>query len=137
MRSDARKRLTPDSIIIPLPWTRPPVSLNDRQHYRVKALAMATAKAEAAAAISQAEIAPIVGAEVTLHYRVADRRRCDPDNLAGALKAALDALVATGVLPRDDWVHVPAAHQRIHPPNGDPAAMWLELHSITTYQETT
>jgi hypothetical protein len=30
-------------------------------------------------------------------------------------------------LPDDSWVHVPAATCRIHPPNGEPAAMWLEL----------
>jgi len=115
------------TIVIPLPWTKPPQSLNDRQHHHVKALATAKALAEACEAVRAADVPPLVGAEVTLHYRVPDKRRRDADNLAPCLKVVQDALVFEGVLPDDSWVCVPHSGQTIHPPNGEPAAMWVEL----------
>jgi hypothetical protein len=121
--------------IIALPWNRPPLSQNDRdERARGGARKIADAKAQACAAVRAAHLTPIVGAEVTLHYRVPDRRRRDADNLAVVLKVVQDALVIEGVLPRDDWVHVPRSGCVIHPPNGQPAAMWLELESITFYE---
>lgn len=121
-----------DEIRIELPWRTPPLSQNDRQHHHVKAKLVASALEAARWSIRAARLQPLVGAEVTLHYRVPDRRRRDADNLAVVLKVCQDALVAEGILPRDDWVCVPASGQRIHPPDGQPA-MWLELTSITSY----
>jgi hypothetical protein len=115
------------TIIIPLNWTSPPLRQNDRQHHMVKAKAFAAALDEARWAIRAANVTPLIGADVTLHYRVPDRRIRDADGLAPTLKAALDALVAEKVLPRDDWVYVPSATCRIHPPNGEGAAMWVTL----------
>jgi hypothetical protein len=43
------------------------------------------------------------------------------------LKVVQDALVLCAVIPDDSWVSVPSATCRIHEPNGEPAAMWLEL----------
>jgi Holliday junction resolvase RusA-like endonuclease len=123
------------SILIPLPWTSPPISQNDRQHHHVKAKAVAAALVEARLAIRAAQIAPIVGAEITLHYRVPDKRRRDADNLAVTLKAAQDALVAEGVIPRDDWVHVPRSGCEIHPPSAEGPAMWLELSDVMEFEE--
>ena len=122
------------SIRIPLPWTSPPVSQNDRQHHHVKAKAVARALAEARLAIRAAQVEPIVGAVVTLHYRVPDLRRRDADNLAVVLKVCQDALVAEGVIPRDDWIHVPSSGCTIHPPDA-PAAMWLVLSDVTEFED--
>lgn len=122
------------SIRIPLPWTSPPVSQNDRQHHHVKAKAVARALAEARLAIRAAQVEPIVGAVVTLHYRVPDLRRRDADNLAVVLKVCQDALVAEGVIPRDDWVHVPSSGCTIHPPDA-PAEMWLVLSDVTEFED--
>jgi len=117
------------SILIPLPWSKPPLTGNDRGHTRFSRFTRV--KAEAETAIRDAATRPIIGANITLHYRVPDRRRRDADNLAPTLKAVQDALVATGVLPRDDWVCVPSATCRIHEPDGQPAAMWIELTVLT------
>lgn len=123
-------------IAIQLPWNRPPLSLNDRGvNPHVKAAAIKQALTEARWAIRAAKVTPIVGANVTLHYRVPDHRRRDADNLAGVLKVVQDALVAEGVLPRDDWVCVPHSGQTIHPPTGEGAAMWVELDVLTEYDE--
>ncbi|KAB2809240.1 hypothetical protein F9L07_19560 [Pimelobacter simplex] len=122
-------------LTIPLPWTSPPLAQNDRHHWATKARAFAEAKNNARWHIRAARISPIVGAEVTLHWRVPDRRIRDADGPAPTLKAVLDALVAEKVLPADDWVHVPACGVRIHPPEkGMPAAMWVELTRITKYE---
>ena len=80
--------------------------------------------------VRAAKPAAVIGAEVTLHFRPKDKRRRDADGLAPTLKVVLDALVTEGVLPDDSWVHVPAATCRIHPPNGEPAAMWLTLEEV-------
>jgi len=34
------------------------------------------------------------------------RRKRDPDNATGSLKAAYDGIVAAGVVPDDDWEHM-------------------------------
>ena len=121
------------TVVIPLFWKAPPVTQNDRQHHHVKARAVARALAEARLAIRAARVTPILGANVTLHYRVPDLRRRDADNLAVTLKVAQDALVAEGILPRDDWVHIPRSSQQIHPPSDEGPALWLELEVLTEY----
>lgn len=123
-------------IHIPLPWTRPPLAQNDRQHWATKMRAFGQAKTEARWAIKAAKVRRIVAAEVHLHWRIPDHKIRDADGPAPTLKACLDALVAEEVLPADDWVCVPACGIRIHPPQkGMPAAMWLELTQITEYDK--
>lgn len=123
------------TIIVPLPWPKPPLSQNDRdERNRGGARKIKAAKEQARWAIRAAKVRPIVGCEITLHYRMPDRRRRDADNLAVLLKVCQDALVDEGVLPDDSWVCVPAATCRIHPPNGEPAEMWLELAVLTEYE---
>lgn len=113
------------SVVIPLPWAKPPLTGNDRGHTRWTPFARV--KGEAQAAIRAARPEPMIGAEVTLHWRIPNKGRRDSDNINATLKACLDALVAEGVLPDDSWVHVPRSGNEIHPPNGEPAAMWLTL----------
>lgn len=120
-------------IRIDLPWTAPPITGNDRGH--TKFSPFARIKAEAQMAIRAAKVRPIVGADVTLHWLIPNRRRRDSDNINATLKACLDALVAEGVLPDDSWVHVPRSGNEIHPPNGEPAAMWLELTDVHPFEE--
>lgn len=116
--------------IVPLPWTSPPLTLNTglrAENPYVKAKKVREAKAEAVEAVIAADLSPMAGAIVTLHYRVPDRRRRDADNLASTLKVCQDALVAAGVLVEDSWVTVPHSGQRMHPPSDEGPAMWLEL----------
>ena len=124
------------TITIPLPWAKPPLTQNDRdERKRGGARKIAEAKATARLAIQSAKPTPIVGADVTLHWLIPTRGRRDSDNLGPTLKAVLDALVLEGVLPDDSWVHVPRSGHEIHPPTGEPAAMWLELTNIHPYDE--
>lgn len=116
-------------IRIDLPWSKPPLTGNrTRGNPYARANEVAVAKAAAIVAIRAAKIKPLVGADVCLNYQIATKHRRDSDGMFPTLKVAQDALVTCGVLPDDSWVHVPAATCRIHPPNGQPAGMWLELH---------
>ena len=121
---------------IPLTWTRPPLTGNrTRGNPYARAQEVKDAKADAAFAIYWARVRKPKGrVEVTLHFRPATKHRRDADGMFPTLKACLDALVTYGVLPDDGWQHVPAATCRIHPPNGEPAAMWLELTAVDQEQ---
>lgn len=123
------------TIVIPLPWTRPPLRANDRRAWPAQHKAFQQALIEARWAVKAAKVRPIVGANVTLHYRPSTRRRQDADGIAPTIKPCLDALVAEGVLPDDCWVNVPRSSQQIHEPTSEPAACWLELEVLTEWEE--
>jgi hypothetical protein len=115
-------------VTIDLPWVKPPLTGNRiRGNPYARANEVKTAKADAQRFIRCSDAAPMVGANVTLHYLPRTKQRRDADGLFPTLKVCLDALVAEGILPDDSWVHVPAATCRIHPPNGEGSQMWLEL----------
>lgn len=117
-------------IRVSLPWDKPPLTLNARQHHHVKAKATAAALLQARAAVRAARIPPMVGANITLHYVPPDRRRRDADNMSPVLKVCQDALVLEGVLRDDSWVCVPHSGQTIHPPNTAGPSMWLTLEEL-------
>ena len=116
-------------ITIPLPWSKPPLTGNrTRGNPYARAFEVKAARDDATVALLRLDERPrLVGANVTLHFRPKDRRRRDADGLFPTLKVCIDALVGLGILPDDSWIHVPRASCEIHPPNGQPAAMWLEL----------
>lgn len=119
-------------VTIPLAWPRPPLTGNDRGHTRYSPFTRI--KVEAQMAIRRVRPEPVAGANVSLHWRIPDRRRRDADNLGATLKAVLDALVAERVLPDDSWVHVPETRCVIHPPTDGVAAMWVELSEVTAFE---
>lgn len=117
-------------LIVPLPWPKPPLSLNDRMHWRPKYEKTKRVQGEALLAIraSRPRLPELDAAEVVLCWRVPDLVRRDLDNVVATLKPAIDALVQAGVLPRDDWKHVHLAASRIDPPEpGRRAGVWLEI----------
>lgn len=120
---------------VDLPWRTPPMRFNDRRAWPAQHRTFQQALTEARWAVRAARLTPIVGANVTLHYRPTARRRQDADGIAPTLKPCLDALVQEGVLPDDSWVCVPRASQEIHPPiKGEPAALWLTLEILTEFE---
>lgn len=112
---------------VALPWQRPPLSLNDRTHWAVKAKETRAVRSTVAALVTQARIPAHELAAVWLHWRVPDWRHRDVDNPVATLKPCVDALVDCGVLPRDSWRHVPRSGCVFHPPDGTGPAMWLEI----------
>jgi Holliday junction resolvase RusA-like endonuclease len=122
--------------VIPLPWSKPPLTGNrTRGNPYARANEVKAALAQAISAVTDADLEPIVAADVALHFMPKTRQRRDADGMFPTLKVCQDALVKCGVLPDDSWVHVPAATCRIHEPDGEPAATWLELTNITHYDK--
>lgn len=116
----------------PLPWSKP-ITQNQlrRMHPMAEARLKRQMSDDARWLIRSAKLTPVQRAEVTLHYRPGTRRPCDADGLAPTLKIALDALVREGVLPDDDYRHVPRVGIEIHEPrDGMPASFWIEIESV-------
>lgn len=117
-----------------LPWTKPPVSANDRDHWRVKARKVADIRL-ASMLLVIGELAreadgpswgdlrtpPPDRIAVGLTYVPRDKRRRDPDNLVVPLfKALVDGIVDAGVVPDDTPEYVIRHMPVILPPDGDP-----------------
>ena len=118
-------------VMVPLPWTRLPLSQNDRGGWQAKHFPMQDAIDVVATVVGHKHPSlRIVGCDVILHMWPTTRHRRDTDNLAPTLKACMDALVAVGTIPDDSWVHVPFSGHRIHEPTKEPpygAMFVLEL----------
>lgn len=115
---------------IALPWTAPPLSMNDRGVSTGAAFAKAkkirTIRDEIAELAASAELPRVVGhATVTLHYRPRDDRRRDTDNLTATAKPIYDGLVDYGLVADDVPQHMTKAEPVIHR-KGKPS-LWLEI----------
>ena len=87
------------SAFIRIPLAKNPLSLNGRDHWRVKAKHTKTWRTFAALNASRF---PALGkCDVTLIWFVTDNRRRDEDNLYPLLKALCDGLVDAGVTVDD------------------------------------
>ena len=82
-------------------WTKPPMSLNDRMDRWTKARWTKTLRQTAWALAKQAKIPPLGACDVVLLYVPRDRRRRDEDNLTATLKPLADGLVDAGVVVDD------------------------------------
>ena len=94
-------QLTEDKWQLTLPWTKPPMSLNDRMDRWTKARWTKTLRQTAWALAKQAKIPPLGACDVVLLYVPRDRRRRDEDNLTATLKPLADGLVDAGVVVDD------------------------------------
>lgn len=109
---------------IRLPWPAPPASANDRDHWRVKARKVAEIR-EAGYVAAQAavgiETSTATRFEVGLTYVPRARRRRDPDNLVTPLmKALVDGVVDSGLVPDDTAAYILRTFPVIAEPDGDP-----------------
>jgi len=126
-----------------LPWTAPPLSLNDtgatRQAMFSKAKKIHNVR-DAVLALASRHNLPkdCVFARVQLHYLPADNRRRDTDNCVATLKPICDALAAGttkhpghGLVPDDtpQYMQKPEPIIYHHPPK-TPPKMWI---TITTW----
>ncbi len=107
---------------IRLPWTTPPASANDRDHWRVKARKVADIRWAATACVFRDVLAhELDRVAVGLTYVPRDRRRRDPDNLVVPLfKALVDGIVDAGIVPDDTPAYVLRSMPVIAEPDGDP-----------------
>lgn len=117
--------------VLPLPWSKPPLSLNDRLHWRTKARLVKTVRDTAHSLALTANLPPVEHATVTLHYQPRDKRLRDTANLHATLKPLTDGLVDAGVLLNGDSSEFVTERCEIHPPiKGQPGALWLTVEPI-------
>lgn len=87
------------SWLILFDYERPPLTANQRLHWRKKA--DLTRKVRAVSAAETAHIPPLGKCRVQLVWLVTDKRRRDVDNVVPTLKAMCDGLVDAGIVPDD------------------------------------
>lgn len=93
---------TPDtafSIKFKFDYPRPPLTANQRMHWRQKAAI--TRDVREATALLARRVPFLARCKVSLIWVVTDRRRRDADNLVPTLKAMCDGLVDAGVVEDD------------------------------------
>jgi crossover junction endodeoxyribonuclease RusA len=112
---------------IDLPWSRPPLSLNDKgMHWAVKARKIREVREAGALLVRAAHIGHCGRVQVRMHYQPAANRRADPANLLGTQKPLLDGLVDAGVIEDDSPKFVDELMPKIHPAvKGEPGRTWL------------
>lgn len=128
MRSDVPRAVRPDraqptalqrqgewSLQLPFAVVSQVPSLNDRDHWAVKAKKVKEWR-DAAHVLARAARIPRCGRiRVELHYVPATAQRRDPDNLVAAYKPLVDGLVDAGVVPDDTEAFVERVFPIIHP----------------------
>lgn len=131
--------------IIPLGFTAPPLSLNDRGRskgaVRRKAALVRQLRTNVFLRGRQLKMTPVQHLHVALHYVPRDRRARDADNLVATLKPAIDALTAKGqdrgwpalgLVPDDTPDHVTWTPPRIHPPDEHGPRLWLVVTAMAS-----
>lgn len=78
------------------------LSLNGREHWSARNRRSQALKKAAWAMALQGKVPPLGRVIVIAEYRPPDRRRRDADNIMASVKAAIDGIVAAGVLPDDE-----------------------------------
>ncbi|MFF4026963.1 hypothetical protein ACFYY5_29345 [Nocardia elegans] len=129
-----------ETVRIELPWTAPPLSMNDRGYTRGAAMAKAAKTREIRDAIvilaRKAQLPKCIDhVTVQLHYQPRDRRRRDTDNLVATLKPICDAIAAGtakypgyGMVLDDIPAHMAKPEPIIHEPvKGEGGRLWLEI----------
>ena len=149
-----------NTVILPLPFSAPPLSLNDGGASRGAAFAKAKVRKGIRQAVCKLAALAYVPRDVEhvtvqLHYRPRDNRRRDTDNLVATLKPICDALtpsklarisprtgrpvpaqVGYGMVPDDTPQYMAKPEPVIHPPiMGEPGSMWIELSGTATAKE--
>lgn len=91
----------PREWVIPLPWPKPPLSMNDRMGVHEKARITRQMRETVGWLLRQQRIPALAKVRVQLYWTVPDERRRDDDNPAPTTKAIYDAFPDLKVVPDD------------------------------------
>lgn len=105
---------------LPVPYRRPPLSMNDRTHWSTRNRIAQEVKRAGWAIARGAKIPPLQAVIVELVWFKGDNRRADADNMAPTLKALQDGLVAAKVVPDDSGDRVLSARLSVVLARDDP-----------------
>ncbi len=95
--------------VLELPWTEPPLHLNQRMHHRPKAKLTAEVRGTARDLMLRVGPLELERPAVQLVWLVETRHTRDSENIAPTLKAICDGLVDGGLAPDDapKYMHKP------------------------------
>jgi crossover junction endodeoxyribonuclease RusA len=112
----------PFEFALTLPWSRPPLTLNDRPTPYARAKLTADIRHDAAYCAIGAGLrgSMLRGVEIELIWYTGKRNIADPDNVSATLKAAIDGLRDARTLAADDGRTVVRTLQRVIPRDLDP-----------------
>ena len=117
---------------IPLPYTKPPWSLNQRLHFRKEAQIKDSLKGVGIVYARKLKIPPLEKFTAQLHYAPRDNRVRDGENIAIICKPLVDGICSvTGV--SDSHEHYTTLPTVIHPATGQPGRLWLVLADATVH----
>lgn len=118
-----------------LPWTKPPLSLNDRRHWTAHAREVSAVRHAARVYLKRAGFDPRgQRVKIQLGWTPATRRRADTDNAMATLKVIADAAVDIGLVPDDVPLWMAKPEPIITAPSKDPH-LWIELSTTAPYVE--
>lgn len=127
-----------------LPWSRPPLRSNDRQHHMARARATRQVRETVMWLAKQQHMVAGIHLTVQLHYAPGTNRRMDAHNLHPTVKACVDAMatptrrvdpgkpgsnpwVGLQLVPDDTADYVTVREPRIHPANVPGPQCWLHV----------
>lgn len=84
---------------VELPWSRPPLTSNQRLHWAKRA--KLTKQIRYATSVLFHTFGPVNRCEVTMIWYVTDAKRRDVDNTVPTLKACCDGIIDAKILPDD------------------------------------
>lgn len=113
-----------------LPHTKPPLTMNQRLHWRAEHRIKAQLRRDVVRLARHARIPALPRVAVELHYVPRDSRRRDPINLAPTAKVVEDGLVDAGVVPDDVPLYVDPTPCVIDPPSGGPGRMYVVVREL-------
>ena len=90
-----------DSWTIRLPYTTPPLTSNQRLHWRAEYALKKALRDAVRVGLWREKVTPCESAHVVLVYVPRDKRGRDRDNLVATLKPCIDGLVDAGIVPDD------------------------------------
>lgn len=109
------------------------MSLNDRDHWRVKAKKTEEYVDTTILLTRAAKVPPLKRCSVLLAYGPRDRRTRDPLNLVQTLKAVEDGIVRAGVVPDDNPLYVESPMPVVlekGPPNSRGGRLWVMISEL-------
>ena len=89
-----------------LPWTKPPLNMNDRLHRMAEYAQQQAIRQTAKILARNARIPACEHVEVAMIWTVPDRGRRDAENPIATMKPFCDGLVDAGIVPDDtpEWM---------------------------------
>ena len=121
-------RTEPRRWIISLPYTRPPLNLNDRMHWARKAKIQRELRGWTKLAAQTMRIPTMRHVTIELHYYPTTRRKRDADNLYATVKPCADGLVDAHVVADDDTSRVTHLQPVIEEPRGKVGRLELYVY---------